>query len=35
VGIGGGALGIGLVGLVASRSVLRNPPLTRLQWIQS
>jgi MFS family permease len=35
VGVGGGALGIGLVGLVAIRSVLRNPPLTRLQWIQN
>jgi len=34
VGVGGGTLGIGLVGLVAIRSVLRNPPLTRLQWIQ-
>ena len=35
VGVGGGTLGIGLVGLVAIRSVLRNPPLTRLQWIQN
>ena len=35
VGIGGGAVSIGLFGLLAIRSVLRNPPLTRLQWIQN